>query len=295
MKPFVFKLKHALRQRIDLGPLIPDALTGLSLEQIDAIPLWVARERMPVGELFELEAGDIRSLHIIANGARLDCLGACMTQGQITLEGDAGDYLAQGMRGGDVSVRGSCGAFAANGMRGGTLMIDGNAGDFLGAAQSGEAHGLKGGLVLVKGDAGDRAGDHQRRGTILIEGNVGDYCGARMHAGTIAVLGDTGKGTGFGMHRGTILLSRKPSVTPTTFFDAGACDLTFLTLLIAGWKRLDSRFSGLDHLRKRVRRFVGDQACGGKGEILIWVGDPLGVPHDPGPACTLSDRAQFGA
>jgi formylmethanofuran dehydrogenase subunit C len=271
VKPFAFRLKEANAQRIDMSPLAPDRLSGLSPAEIGALKLWVAKERVRVDELFELAPGNTDELHIDANGGKLDFIGAQMSRGHITIEGAAGDYLAHGMKGGEIMVLGACGAYAASGLSAGTVVIQGDVGDFLGAARAGEAAGLRGGTVLVKGNAGDRAGDHQRRGTILIEGNVGDYCGSRMKAGTIAVLGNAGKGAGFSMHRGTILLSQPPSAIPATFFDAGECDLTFLTLMIASWKRFNSRFATLDRLRKRVRRYVGDQSCGGKGEILVWV------------------------
>ena len=271
MKPFAFKLREPTAQRIDMSPLAPDRLAGLSPADIGAIPLWVARERVRVDELFELTPGNTDELHIDTQGGKLDSIGAQMSRGHITVEGAAGDYLAHGMKGGEIMVLGPCGDFAASGLSGGTLVINGNAGDFLGAPRAGEASGLKGGVVLVKGDAGDRIGDHQRRGTILVEGSAGNYCGTRMRAGTIAVLGNTGKNIGFNMHRGTILLSQHPASIPPTFFDGGECDLTFLTLMIASWKRFNSRFAQLDRLRKRVHRFVGDQSCGGKGELLIWV------------------------
>jgi formylmethanofuran dehydrogenase subunit C len=271
---YVFRLKKAPPpQRIDLGPLTPDGLIGLSAEQVAGLPVWVAKEQVRVDSLFDIEPGAADQIHIIANGGKLDRIGKAMTQGRIVVEGDAGDYLAQGMKGGELLVRGSCGAFAATTMSGGVVSIEGNAGDCLGSSISGEHAGLRGGLVLVKGNAGDRIGDHQRRGTILIEGDAGNYCGARMGAGTIAVLGTVGHHAGFGMRRGTLLLSRPPAASPAIFYEAGECDLNFLTLLIASWRHLDSRFARLDRLRKRVLRLIGDQACGGKGEILIWIGD----------------------
>lgn len=273
MSACIFRIKDGVTgQRIDASPLTPDRLAGLSSAQMGEIPLWAGRDHLPASQLFTIEAGSALDLRIVTGKARVDRLGAGMKQGSLTVEGDAGDYLAQGMRNGDVRVIGSCGAFAGNAMTGGLITIEGDAGLGLGAAIAGEHAGLKGGMVIVKGNAGDRVGDHQRRGTILIEGNAGSYCGTRMAAGTIAVLGSVGDHVGFGMRRGTILLARLPTEPTPTFFDAGSCDLNFLTLLIASWRTLDSRFARLDRLRKRVRRFVGDLSSGGKGEILIGLG-----------------------
>lgn len=109
-----------------------------------------------------------------------------------------------------------------------------------------------------------------RRGAILVESNAGDYCGSRMIAGTIAVLGEIGESAGWAMQRGTLLMAKAPRQLLPTFNDCGSHELNFLPLLLRSWRGLPGRFGSLE-LGTRVRRYMGDGANGGKGEILIWV------------------------
>jgi formylmethanofuran dehydrogenase subunit C len=269
MSALTFTLKDPPRQRIDCSPLTPTRLEGKSSRDIAAIQLQCGNRRLRVDELFELHGDDTSNL-IFRNGCdRLDHIGAGMFDGAIQVHGDAGAYLGLGMRGGRISVSGGCGAFAAAEMRRGLVHVFGSAGDFLGAGLPGDRQGMRGGMVIVGGSAGDRCGDRLRRGTILIEGNAGDYCASRMIAGTIAVLGTLGTCPGFAMRRGTLLLTSIPDCLPATFGDCGTHDLPFLPLLVRSWKSLDSQFAHLEP-SARVRRFMGDVSCDGKGEVLVW-------------------------
>ncbi len=141
----------------------------------------------------------------------------------------------------------------------GQITVEGNCGDFLG-------HQMRGGTIVCHGNANDRVGDQMRRGLILIDGNVGDYCGSRFIAGTIGVFGDVGNYVGFAMKRGTILLTKTPKLH-ATIQDCGTHTLPFLALLFASFKGLSTRFNEIKHLR--AKRFAGDLACHGNGEILV--------------------------
>jgi formylmethanofuran dehydrogenase subunit C len=130
---------------------------------------------------------------------------------------------------------------------------------------------MQGGTVLVEGSAGDRTGDRMRRGTLLIEGDTGDYCASRMVAGTIAVWGRVGAFPGLAMRRGTVLLQHAPGEMVPTFNDCGEHPLSFLTLLVRSWRTLPGKFATIPDSRVRVRRYMGDLANDGRGEILVWV------------------------
>lgn len=228
--PLTLTLRQPLRQRVDMSPLVPDKLAGLKRDAVAALTLNAGAARVRVADLFEL------------SGEQSDHLIFANADGHF-------DYVGAGMK---------CG----------TLQVNGDVGDFLGSAPAGERVGMRGGLILVKGSAGERAADRQRRGVILIEGDVGYGCAARMIAGTLAVLGRVGDGLGIGMRRGTVLVRQFP-VLPATFNDEGCHDLSFLALLLASFRSLDSRFASLRNITQ-VRRWVGDRACGGQGEILLW-------------------------
>lgn len=269
MKPLTLTLRELPQQRLDLSALVPDKLKLLSLQQIALLPLWLGNRQYALADLFAIDGDNTGRLAFKNTCDRLDGIGAGMQSGSIHVEGDAGAYLGQGMRGGEIQVGGRCGIFAGAEMHGGRIIIDGDAGDFAGAARDGERLGMRGGLILVRGSAGARLGDRQRRGVILVEGNVGAYCASRMIAGTIGVLGNAAEYAGCNMRRGTLLLRHLPQSLPATFNDNGEHDLHFLTLLLQSFRTLDSRFAGVQPFT-RVQRFVGDRACGGLGEILVW-------------------------
>jgi formylmethanofuran dehydrogenase subunit C len=262
-------LRRAPAQRVDLSPLTPDHLAGKTLAEIGAIELALGNARVRVDELFSLSGDFVSELAILNGCDRLDRLGEGMTHGRITVQGGTGAYLGAGMTGGVIEVDGSAGAYAATGMKGGTIHITGNAGDFLAAALPGERGGMQGGTVVVGGDAGDRAGDRMRRGLLLIEGNAGDYCASRMVAGTIAVAGTVGRSPGFAMRRGTLLLLQPPPSVGPTFSDCGEHPFSFITLMVRSWRTLPGRFATLSDTRVRARRYMGDRANGGVGEILL--------------------------
>ncbi|HSD59323.1 MAG TPA: formylmethanofuran dehydrogenase subunit C [Burkholderiales bacterium] len=267
----VLTLKSEPPGRVDMSPLVPERLAGLGAREIGALPLECGGRRVAAGELFAVSANDSAQLVIEGGSERLDRIGQGMLRGAIEVRGDAGAYLGRGMRGGSITVEGKVAAYCGSGMRDGLIQIRGGAGDFLAAALPGEHRGMQGGTILVHGNAGERLGDRMRRGMVLVEGGCGDFCASRMGAGTIAVFGPTGTNVGFAMRRGTVILSH-PADLPPTFDDFGTHDLGFLRLLYGAWRSLPaSRFAAISDDSVRVRRFVGDLANGGKGEVLVRV------------------------
>ncbi|MGH8718578.1 MAG: formylmethanofuran dehydrogenase subunit C [Burkholderiales bacterium] len=269
MSALTFKLAEPPKQRVDCSALTPDKLAGKTRADIGALPLQSGNRKLRVGELFSLSGDDASEIVIENSSDKLDRIGAGMQDGVITVRGDVGACLGLAMKSGTIAVHGNCGILAAAELAGGMVDIGGSCGDFVGGALAGNRRGMAGGIVIVRGNAGARAGDHMRRGALLIEGNCGDFCGARMVAGTIAVLGTVGDGAGFAMQRGTLLLSSLPKNMLATFNDCGSHNLGFLPLLVQSWRRLPGRFAQLE-IRQRVRRYMGDLATSGKGEILVW-------------------------
>lgn len=269
MSGIIFTLKTTLQQRLDCAPLIANNLTGKSLAEIGEILLQSGNRKIKTSEFFDI-AGEDNTLIIFKSATeKLDYIGKGQTFGEIQVEGDAGAYLGFQFKGEKITITGNVGAYAAAELKKGLILINGNAGDFLGAALPGNKKGMQGGIVIVKGNAADRVGDHLRRGAILIEGNAGSYLGSRMVAGTIGVLGDVGSYPGYAMRRGTLLLLKNPAQLPATFNDCGAHTLGFLPLLLKGFQHYPTQFGGLSDTLKRVRRYAGDLAHAGKGEILV--------------------------
>lgn len=269
MSPLVLSLKNRPAQRIDLAPLTAAPLAGRTLSEVAAIELWSGNRTLRLGDAFDLSGDPGPELEIRNCCDQLDRIGAGMAEGRLVVKGDAGAYFGAGLTGGVIDLRGSAGAWVGTGMTAGVIQVSGNVGDFLAAAIPGDHQGMKGGAIVIQGNAGDRAGDRMRRGSVLIEGAAGDYCAARMVAGTLAVWGSVGKSPGLAMRRGTLLLRQAPAAILPTFNDCGEYPLNFLTLLARAWRKLPGKFAGLPDSGFRVRRYMGDLANGGRGEILV--------------------------
>ena len=155
-------------------------------------------------------------------------------------------------------------------MSGGLIEITGSAGDRLGGPLAGEIAGMRGGVVVVRGDVGERAGDRLRRGTIIVEGHAGAHAGSRMIAGTLILRRSAGPLPGYLMRRGTIVLGGGCAELSPTFVDCGVHDLVAIRLMAAFVK--DHSAAAASAFRPPLRRFAGDMAVLGKGEIFSATG-----------------------
>lgn len=274
MSPVTFALRSQPPTWLDLSPLTPDNLSGRTLKAIRSVKLRCGRQAVRAGDLFDISGENVAALKFLRGSPHFVRLGHGMARGRIGVDGHAGHYLGQGMRGGRITVRGSAGDWTATGMRDGLIEITGSTGAFLGAAAAGDAHGMSGGRVVVSGSAGRRMGDRMRRGTILVFGDADEFAGSRMIAGTLLVMGTAKSGTGFGMRRGTIILGRKPAHMLATFSDCGELKMEFLRLLFKQIAATQKRLGFFLKFGPEARRFAGDLAAGGQGEILILVNPP---------------------
>jgi formylmethanofuran dehydrogenase subunit C len=253
-------------QRLDLSPLVPHLLAGKTAAEIAAIALQTTRERVTVGDAFQLRMGDAQHIRIENACDRLDRIGAGQNGGEIEVIGDVGIQAGRLMTGGRLAIRGNAGPWAASGMKNGLIEITGSAGERLGGPLAGEVSGMRGGVVIVRGNAGARAGDKLRRGTIIIEGNAGDHAGSRMIAGTLIVRGTAGDLPGYLMNRGTIVLGTSASLSPT-FADCGVHHLVAMRLMADFVKPHSKGAAAL--LDQPLRRFAGDMAVSGHGEVFL--------------------------
>lgn len=271
MSGLSFRLKAAVPWRVDMSPLTPDRLAGMNARDIARIGLLSGNSRIPAGDLFDIAAGDPADIRLQTNNDKLDFIGHDMRTGRLTVDGAAGAYCGLNLAGGELILRGQAGPYAAAGMTGGRFEAAGDVGDNFGGALPGEMRGMSGGIAILRGNAGQRIGDRMRRGTIIVEGNVGAYAASRMIAGTIIALGSAiGAYPGFAMKRGTLILRSLSNHMLPTFADCGRHELGFLSLLFLQLRNSSSQLDQLAAQTKIVQRMVGDQAAGGKGEILCW-------------------------
>jgi formylmethanofuran dehydrogenase subunit C len=191
--------------------------------------------------------------------------------GQIRFEGelDRVERFGAGLGEGLVIVQGNVGKEAGMGMSGGTLMIEGSAGDRAGAARLGYKRGMTGGELIVRGSAGTESGAGMRRGLLVIGRDAGDRTGLGMIAGTAILLGDAGRDTGLWSKRGSVVALGRIT-PPATYAYACTYQPIHLRLTLA---RLRTRYQLRIHRRHLIglyRRYSGDFAELGKGEILEW-------------------------
>lgn len=142
MTALTFTLKSKPAFKLDCSRLTPNNLAGLSLKQIENLSLFNSKNAAKVSDYFEVSGEDTE--HIIFNNpsSQLDFIGHKMSQGRITVCGDAGDRLGDSMRRGLILVEGNAGDYTGSRMIAGTLGILGNTGKYTGFA-------MKRGTILL--------------------------------------------------------------------------------------------------------------------------------------------------
>jgi formylmethanofuran dehydrogenase subunit C len=252
-------------RRLDLSPLTPERLAGLSVAEIEALPLCAGRHPLSVADIFAVRAGDASEIVIEGGSHRFDRVGAAMRQGSLHIAGDVGQQAGRAMAGGRLAIGGSAGGWAGSGLIGGAVEIAGDAGDWLGGPLPGERSGMRGGTIVVRGHAGIRAGDRMRRGLVIVEGDAGPHAASAMIAGTLVVCGGAGPLPGILMRRGTIVLGRPAALAPS-FLPTGGTDLVFTRLLAQSAATFSATAASC--IRAATIRHAGDLAALGKGEVF---------------------------
>jgi formylmethanofuran dehydrogenase subunit C len=255
---------------IEAPCVAPDRLAGLSADAVARLPVQHGNAVAAVGDFFTI-TGDPADAQVIIEGdcGRVKWLGARMAGGRLTIRADAGAHLGSAMAGGKIEVHGSVDDWAGAEMRGGTIHVLGSAGDHVGAAYPGSRRGMRGGELLMDGDAGDELGAVMRRGLIAVGGRVGAFAAAGMVAGSLFTFGPVGPNTGAGMKRGTLAaFGPGLELLPTFRYDC-----TYRPAFIDLYLRRLAAFGFAVRARAPVRRYRGDLAALGLGEILISTGN----------------------
>lgn len=266
------RVKAAPAFRVDASSLLPAAIAGLPVGDVQWLMLPAGNDAVAVGDLFDVARtddgeNDAPTLVIEGAGAWLDCVGARMDAGRLVVRGSAGDYAGLRMSGGTLAIEGDAAGFTGCEMRGGRLDVTGSCGDFAAGALPGDMEGMTGGTLTIRGNAGARLADRMRRGLVLVGGDAGACAASRLVAGTVGVAGKTGTHCAYGMRRGTLLLAHEPASLPPTFSEGGRGFEVFWALLA---RSLAHEMEPFSRWRTPPRaRLTGDLAVDGRGEILI--------------------------
>jgi len=267
MPPVVLRMKDAPTSiPLEAESISPDIFVERSQGEIEALPVALGNETHQLGDFFSIEGERSDEIVIEGSTGRVKWIGSGMTRGRIVVHGDVGMHAGSYMQGGEILVEGNADDFLGVEMEGGLILVNGNAGHRTGAAYRGSKYGMQGGIILVDGNVGHEVGAYMRRGLIVIKGNAEDFLGAMMATGTICLFGQAGIRTGGGMQKGTILCMHPVEMLPTFVYDCSYAPV-FLRILFKGLKHLGVECpAGANGL---VRRYHGDLADVGKGEILI--------------------------
>ena len=124
-------------------------------------------------------------VHARFEGAAGQSFGAFLADGiELTLEGEANDYVCKGMGGGKVVIRPPADDAGDPYLVGNTVL-----------------YGATGGSLFVAGRAGERFAVRNSGAVAVVEG-AGDHACEYMTAGAVVILGPTGRNLGAGMSGG---------------------------------------------------------------------------------------------
>lgn len=261
-------LKEIPTVPLEAEMLTPDVLAPLPRHAILALPVFHGKRQLRVADFFEVEGERSDQLEIRGDTSRVKWIGRQMSRGQIRITGSAGMHLGAQMSGGEIHVSGNIGDWAGAEMTGGLIHVRGNAGGQIGAAYRGSLTGMSNGTILVDGTAGLEVGMRMKRGTIVIRGKVRDFAGLQMKGGTLVMLSGAEIRAGAWMTRGTII-SLTPIRLMPTFTYGCDYDPVFVRMYARhlqpwGVELPTAGSAGV------YRRYSGDTAVPGKGEILVW-------------------------
>jgi formylmethanofuran dehydrogenase subunit C len=261
-------LRSPLVRRLDAECIEPGRFAALGEREIAALELWDGHESRPLGDIFTVRGDHAASIALEGDLALLDAVGTGMSAGEILVAGDIGRAAGARMTGGTIRVEGSAGDDAGLAMAGGLIAIAANAGDRTGSAFPGASKGMSGGEIIVRGAVGRESGARMRRGTLFC-GSAGEGAGAAMIAGNIIVAGALGDGAGLGNKRGSIVVLGSVRV-PATYAYACTYRPPHLGLMLMSLRTRHGLPIGDAQLHGLYRRYSGDLAEIGKGEVLEW-------------------------
>jgi formylmethanofuran dehydrogenase subunit C len=239
----------------------PDIFQGKNHKEIEELKIWEGNKQKRLGELFKVEQArkeqqqEKTTIAVYGDVSRVRRIGAYMTTGEITVQGDTGMHLGEEMEGGRITVHGNVGGWAGSMMKGGTIEIHGNAGHYLGTPHRGSSRGMRGGKIIVHGNVGNEAGAYMRKGLIKIYGSAGQFAGLRMHSGTIYVQKNCEGRVGACMTGGKIIVG-------------GLLESVLPTFTIESIKKKVKIEEG-ERVEGPFYLFLGDLTENGKGKLYV--------------------------
>ncbi len=187
----------------------PDVFAGKSPSEIASLEGREGKIRVELGDFFEVSGtagATAADTNILIDGdcSRVKYIGNKMTDGSITVNGNADMYVGGWMKGGSIHVKGNVDSFCGIAMEGGDIQVDGNAQNYVGCAYRGDWRGMRGGTIHINGNAGNDIGTFMLGGTIIIEKNAFIHVSTHAEGGTVIIKGDVQGRVGGQMVKGDI-------------------------------------------------------------------------------------------
>jgi formylmethanofuran dehydrogenase subunit C len=267
-------LRRPLDRPIDASQLALDHWRELDAGDIARRGVRVAGIGLvPLGEFFDVKGGRSRRIRFVGDLTSVEGVGTGLDGAELVIDGSVGREVGARMKAGHIHVQGNAGWGAGLEMAGGRLEIQGDAAARVGGAPLGVKRGMSGGEIVVRGSAGPEAGASMRRGLVVVGGDVGEGVGRATIAGTVVVLGAVGPNAGQWSKRGSIIALGSVQPIPTYRY---ACTFRpqYVSLLFQylakQWRLPLTR----EFVNGLYRRYSGDLAELGAGEILAWTPEP---------------------
>lgn len=257
---------------LEAEAISPSALAGLSESGIAHLQVLHGNVKAELGDFFKVTGKGELNLHLEGDLSNVKMIGAGMSQGAITIEGNVGMHVGIGMSGGEILVKGDASDWVGPEMSGGRITIHGDAGHMVGSAFRGQSLGIRGGEIFIFGSAKNEIGNSMRRGIIAIGGNAGDFVGVNMLAGTIIVIGEIGIRAGAGMKRGTIVSFKEAPMLPSFEYSCTYHPLFLRFYLIRLRENGFEQKIQDQYLNGKYKRYSGDGIELNRGEVLLFSG-----------------------
>jgi formylmethanofuran dehydrogenase subunit C len=270
MSGLTLTLKTALSEGADFESALPASWASLPAADLATGTVRLARSgTVALGSLFDISGNPDGTLTFSGDLSRADRVGAGLAGGTVRVQGSVGDRAGAGMTGGRLEISGSAGNSTGEGMAGGAVLVRGNGGHRTGGAAPGRKRGMTGGEIVVLGSVGDETGASMRRGLVAVGGSAGACTGLSIIAGTVVVFGSIGRDAGLWGKRASIVSMGSVEMPATYRYD---CELqpVYLRLLLLRLRNVFGVPVTAAQVDGYYRRFSGDFAESGKGEILAW-------------------------
>lgn len=276
MRELRLKPKETPEIPIEAEVITPSGVVGRTLHEIRSLKVYVGNETRTLGDYFEISGETVeepKDQSIIIEGDVPDVkyIGAGMAAGRVLVEGCIGMHAGSQMSGGELIITGDASNWAGAEMKGGLMRIHGNAGHQLAAAYRGSSEGMKGGCIAVGGSVGLEAGAFMRRGMIVIQGDVDHFAGSHMKGGEMFIFGRAARRLGVeaeGNGGFIACLGEVEEILPTYIQDT-VYSPTMMRLYLKQIAEKLGISKAMDFINARFRRYRGDLAVGGNGEILV--------------------------